>query len=181
MPNAGGGDRGEEVQGGGEEDVAVGGVEAIERGPVATVKEEEATEGGGLDEGGGELGEGGGIEVEVQQGGEEEIAVGGVEIEEGEGGVREEEVQGGGEEEVAVGGVKIKEGEEVAMEDDGHRTDKASIMEHNTGKYDVEEELAEHRVEEGDGGNTGEGEALQLEIVLGRGEDADAAMSGEWG
>ena len=117
-------------------------------------EEEEATEGGGLDEGGGELGEGGGIEVEVQEGGEEEVTVGGVEIE---------------------------EGEEVAMEDDEHMIDKASIMEHTTSKYNDEEELVEHRVEEGDGGNTGEGEASQLEKVLGRGEDANAALTGEWG
>ena len=54
-------------------------------------------------------------------------------------------------------------------------------MEHITSEYSTEEELIEPWEEEGDGGDTGEGEAAQLEIDLGRGEDANGAMSGEWG
>ena len=146
----------------------------------------------------------GGGGVRKTLGGEEEVTRGGAETEEE--GVEE---HGGGVEDVTVGGVEIEEegveaqggvvaveggeapeggvldeggGREVgADQEDEQRIGKVLAMEHNTSEYSAEEELIEPGEEEGDGGDMGEGEVEQLEIVLGRGEDANGAMSGEWG
>ena len=63
---------------------------------------------------------------------------------------------------------------------DGDSSDKAN-EEHMITEYDVEEEDIEPGVEEGEGGDVEEDEVAQKEIVLGRGEDANAAETGEWG
>ena len=95
-----------------------------------------------------------------------EVHGGAVAVEEGEA------TEGGGRDE--GGDMEVE-----ADQEDEHGSVKVLNVGHKTSDLNNEEELIEPGVEEGDGGDTGEGEASQLEIVLERGEDANAAMPGD--